>query len=154
MKPFLAESGRSPSCDAALLKQGLGGAQTHAGWSTSSIQGFMRLKSVWVIIKETISEFVGGAAFTLSAATAYSAMFSIAPLLVLVIGLAGLVFGEQQVRAEVQRRLGSFVGAKATHLIESMMSAQFKGGSLKASIIGGVALYLGRVGFSGSSRSH
>ncbi len=103
----------------------------------------MTLKSAWTMTKETVSDFAGGPALTLSAATAYYAVFSIAPLLVLVVGLAGLVFWQQAVGVEVGKQLGSYVGPKATSLIQSMMSAQMRGGTLMASIIGAVTLIFG-----------
>lgn len=103
----------------------------------------MKLKSIWFVIKEAVGEFATGPALGLSAATAYYAVFSIAPLLVLVVGLAGLVFGEGKVLSEIHRQLGSYLGPKATHLLESMMRAQLKSSSLMASIIGAVALVFG-----------
>jgi membrane protein len=109
----------------------------------------MNLKSTWSYLKETINEFQQDRTLRLAAATAYYAVFSIGPLLVLVVGLAGLVFGEERVRQEVGRQLQSFVGPQSTHMIQSMMSAQQKGGSLLATIIGGVALVLGATGVFG-----
>lgn len=105
-----------------------------------------RKKSFWGLLKEAVREFMGDPAFQLSAATAFYSIFSIGPLLVLVIGLAGLVFGEAHVQQEVGRQLASFVGQKSTQMIQSMMAAQEKGGSLLASILGGVALVFGSTG--------
>ncbi|HEV2210421.1 MAG TPA: YihY/virulence factor BrkB family protein [Verrucomicrobiae bacterium] len=109
----------------------------------------MQNKSFWGMIKETVNQFSEHRVLRLAAATAYYAAFSIAPLLVLVVGLAGLVFGEQRVQQEVQRQVQSFVGEKSAQLIGSMMGAQHQGGSLVATIVGGAALVLGATGIFG-----
>lgn len=109
----------------------------------------MKVGSVWNITRETVTEFLDDPALALSAATAYYAIFSIAPLLVLTVGVTGLVFGEDRVRQEVAAQLQSFVGGKSAQLIESMMSAQYKGGSLMATIVGGIALFIGATGVFG-----
>ncbi|HET7624421.1 MAG TPA: YhjD/YihY/BrkB family envelope integrity protein [Verrucomicrobiae bacterium] len=101
------------------------------------------MKSVWALLKDTIKKFSADPILRLSAATAYYSIFSIAPLLVLIAGLAALVFGEQKVSEEVGRQLTSFVGPQATHMIQSMMTAQKKSGGLLAVIIGGIALVFG-----------
>jgi membrane protein len=111
--------------------------------------GNMKLKAVWVLLKETVNEFQQDRTLRLAAATAYYAVFSIGPLLVLVVGLAGVVFGEERVKQEIVRQLQSFVGPQSTKMIESMMSAQERSGSWLATIIGGVALIIGASGVFG-----
>src|ERR1051325_3871226 len=107
------------------------------------------MKQAWGITKRTVDKFLEDKTLRLSAATAYYAVFSIGPLLVLVIGLAGLAFGEERVREEVTRQVRSFVGEQPAHLIQSMMSAQHQGGSLMATIVGGAALVMGAAGIFG-----
>jgi membrane protein len=104
------------------------------------------MKKTLELIKETIDEFVAVPTLSLGAATAYYAVFSIGPLLVLAAGLGGMVFGEQRMHAEVERQLLAFLGPKSTRLVESMMSAQFKGGSLTTAAIGAIALVIGATG--------
>ncbi len=109
----------------------------------------MSVKSSWAILKDTFQSFSDDRTTRLAAATAYYAVFSIGPLLVLIIGVAGLVFGEEKVRTEVTQQVQSFVGGKSANVINSMMTTQQKGGSLMATIIGGVALVLGATGVFG-----
>jgi hypothetical protein len=54
--------------------------------------------------------------------------------------------GPVEVEKEVARELQSFVGPKATSIIQSMMSAQIKGGSVMAIALGGIALVFGATG--------
>lgn len=101
------------------------------------------MKSAWTILKQTAKGFSADSILNLSAATAYYAIFSIAPLLVLAAGLASLVFGQKRVQDEIGRQLQSFVGPKATHVLQSMMGAQMKHNGTLAVIVGAVALIFG-----------
>ncbi|HLH55870.1 MAG TPA: YihY/virulence factor BrkB family protein [Verrucomicrobiae bacterium] len=99
--------------------------------------------------KETVNEFLQDRAMRLAAATAYYAVFSIGPLLVLSVGLAGLVCGEEAVRKEVVTQARSFVGEKSATLINTMMSVDRKGTSAMATLIGAAALVIGATGAFG-----
>ena len=109
----------------------------------------MKLKSVWAHLKETINGFHQDRVLRLAAATAYYSVFSIGPLLVLIVGLAGVAFGEENVRKEVTVQAQSILGQKSANVISSMMTVQRSGDSLIATIIGGVALLLGATGVFG-----
>jgi membrane protein len=109
----------------------------------------MNLKILWAVLKEAVNEFLQDRAMRLAAATAYYAIFSIGPLLVLVIGLAGVVFGEAAVRKAATEQIRSFVGDKAANLVSTMMSAREQGGSLLATILGAAALVIGATGAFG-----
>src|SRR4051812_35642356 len=100
----------------------------------------MGVKSGWNIIKETVNSFNEDRVLRLSAAMAYYAIFSIGPLLVLVIGVAGLVFGEDTVRHQVTSEVQSLVGQKSAKMIESMMNSQHHGKSIIATVVGGIGL--------------
>ena len=106
----------------------------------------MSIKSAWTIFKRILNSFSRDRVMTLSAALAYYAMFSIAPLLVLAIGVAGLVFGDQAAQHQLAGQIQGFVGPKAARVIESMMAAQEKSGSLIATIVGIVLMFLGASG--------
>lgn len=109
----------------------------------------MKSKSVWGMLKQTFSEFGEDRVLRHSAALAYYAVFSIGPLLVLIVGVAGLAMGEENVRAKVHEQLTSLLGANSAGMVESMMDARKQGGSLLATVIGGVALLIGASGVFG-----
>ncbi len=54
----------------------------------------MRLRHLFPLLKDAASEWVDDGAMRLSSSLAYYAIFSLAPLLVIMISMAGLVFGE------------------------------------------------------------
>jgi len=104
---------------------------------------------LWATTKETVNEFLQDRAMRLAAATAYYAIFSIGPLLVLVVGLTGVVFGEDTVRQQVVQQVRSFVGERSATVVSSMMSARHTGGSILATILGAAALVIGATGAFG-----
>jgi membrane protein len=106
-------------------------------------------KFLWITAKETVNEFLQDRVMRLAAATAYYAIFSIGPLLVLTIGVAGIVFGEEEVRKNVVGQIRSFVGEKSATMINSMLATQQQGGSVIATIIGSAALVIGATGAFG-----
>jgi membrane protein len=59
----------------------------------------------------------------MGAALSYYTLFSIAPLLLIVIGVAGLVFGEQAARGEIMGQLADLVGPEGARTIEDMLAA-------------------------------
>ncbi len=72
------------------------------------------MKKGWAILKGTFKEFNEDNVLRLSAALAYYAVFSIGPLLVIVVGLAGLAFGHEKVRHQVEQQLQVMVGEKSS----------------------------------------
>ena len=103
----------------------------------------------WAILKETGREFMEDKVLRLSAALAYYALFSIGPLLIIVVGLTSLALGKESVRYAVEHQLQGFMGENAATTVESMMAAHKESDSLVATIVGIVALLFGASGVFG-----
>ena len=58
----------------------------------------MNLREAWSLARETMSSWIDDYAPSMGAALAYYTVFSIAPLLLIVIAVAGLVFGAEAAR--------------------------------------------------------
>lgn len=58
---------------------------------------------------------------SMGAALAYYTLFSIAPLLLIVIAVAGLVFGEQAARGEVMEQLSDLIGLQGAMAVEDLL---------------------------------
>ena len=101
------------------------------------------------ITKGTISEFIEDAVPRLAAALAYYAMFSIGPLLIIVLAVAGLFFDSAAVRHEVEQQIQGFIGQKAADTLESMLSTQSHDSSVIATVLGTMVLLLGASGVFG-----
>jgi membrane protein len=81
------------------------------------------------------------------AALAYYTLFALAPMLLIVIAIAGAVYGEEAVRGEVVGQINQLLGQDGAELVESLLrNARENGGGLLAAVLGGVTLALGATG--------
>src|SRR5690606_32263226 len=107
-------------------------------------------KSIWEIIKQTWKEFSEDDCPQMAGALAYYTVFSLPPLLVLVIIIAGLAFGRQAVEGHVEREIAGLIGPSAAEQIQTMISNASQrleaGGGLIPTIIGVGALIFGATG--------
>ncbi|HEY3054540.1 MAG TPA: YihY/virulence factor BrkB family protein [Thermoanaerobaculia bacterium] len=99
------------------------------------------------LFKQTWTEFVEDKASRLGAALAYYTIFSIAPLLLIAVAIAGFVFGRDAAQGRIQQELAGALGPNAANAISDMIrnAAKPKSGTL-ATIIGVVILILGAAG--------
>ncbi len=99
------------------------------------------------LFKQTFKEFGEDKAPRLGAALAYYTVFSIAPLLLIAIAIAGFVFGEEAAHKEISGQLGGLLGREGAKSIEEMIksAAKPKTGML-ATIVGIITLFFGASG--------
>ncbi|MEO1298764.1 MAG: YihY/virulence factor BrkB family protein [Cyanobacteria bacterium J06636_16] len=77
----------------------------------------MSPKQVWRVIKEAFQEWNNDNASRLAAALAYYTIFSIAPLLILIIAIAGLFFDSSAVREQMTGQIESLLGSSGAEFI-------------------------------------
>lgn len=58
-------------------------------------------KAVWELLRDTVVSWLEDYAPSMGAALSYYTLFSLAPLLLIVVSVAGMVFGEEAARGEV-----------------------------------------------------
>lgn len=84
---------------------------------------------------------------SLGASIAFYAMFALAPMLVLAIAAAGLLFEAEAVRGQVFTQIRGLIGDEAARTVEAMIrSASLEQGSAMASAIGGATVVIGATG--------
>ncbi len=107
----------------------------------------IRVQSIFKLIKEAFGEWQQDKASMLAAALAYYTVFSIAPLLVIAIAIAGAVFGEDAAQGEIVSQINQLVGQEGAEAIETILANADRPqlGSL-ASIISVVVLFIGASG--------
>ncbi len=104
----------------------------------------MTLKDLWGLVKAAVSGWVDDYAQSMGAALAYYTMFSIAPLLLIVISIAGLVFGDEAARGEIFAQLEGMLGAPGATAIQGLLeSVRRPAESLAATAFGVVLLMIG-----------
>jgi membrane protein len=103
-----------------------------------------RVAQIWALARDATSAWIDDGAPSMGAALAYYTLFSLAPLLLISISLAGLLFGEEAARGEVIGQLSSLVGEQSARTIESMLVALNRPqAGVAGAIIGGVTLLIG-----------
>lgn len=81
----------------------------------------MKLKELWDIAVTTFKDWSARDVGTDAASLAYSAIFSMPGLLIIVIWFAGIFFGEEAVRGEITSLLGSMMGHNVGKSVEEMV---------------------------------
>ena len=82
----------------------------------------MKLEPGVSFLREVVAEWRKDNALSLGAALAFYALFSLAPLLVLIIAIVGLVFGRAAAQGEIVARVAGAVGPEAAKVIEGMIA--------------------------------
>src|SRR3954462_9051996 len=77
---------------------------------------------------------------SMGAALSYYALFSIAPLLLIVIGVAGYFFGEQAARGEIFGQVAGLIGPEGARTIEGLVASARKPESGILAVLFGTAL--------------
>ena len=102
------------------------------------------------VLKETFREFGEDKVPRLGAALAYYTIFSVGPLLLIAVAMAGLFFGQEAAQGKISAELGKVFGSQMAKSLEQMVqaAAKPKSGTL-ATIVGVVTLMLGASGVFG-----
>lgn len=101
----------------------------------------------WKILSATFMGFIDDNGLKHSASLAYYTIFSIAPLLILVISLAGFVFGADATANRLYPQIAHYVGSSAALQIQEILKKlALSGKSFGAVVIGIIALFIGASG--------
>ncbi len=111
----------------------------------------MNSGEIFSILKKTASDWLEDQAPTLGAALAYYTVFSLAPLLIIAIAIAGLVLGQEAAQGQIFDQLRGLLGEESGKAMQEMVeSASAKPASgVTATLIGVVTLLFGASGVFG-----
>src|ERR1700704_4089426 len=89
---------------------------------------------LWAMLKQAGTAWLDDYAASMGAALAYYTLFSLAPLLLLVIAIAGLVFGADAARGQIVSQLSGLIGQEGAVAVQGLLkSASHPGQSVIAS---------------------
>jgi len=102
------------------------------------------LKVVWGVVRDTVSDWITHNASSLGAALAFYTLFSIAPILVIAMAVAGSVFGPNVAETQVLDQMRGLLGDAGAKAVQSLLASAHQSG-LKgiAAAIGVVTLLIG-----------
>jgi len=122
------------------------------GWKRSPGMNLQAIREnrIVFLVSETVQSFIEDKALRLAAALAYYSVFSIAPLLVIAISLAGLVFGVDAVKGQLEDQMRSYIGKEAASAVQALVqsAAKPKEGWI-GTVTGFVVLLIGASGVFG-----
>lgn len=97
--------------------------------------------------KETVEAVAADRVPTLAAAMTYYTFFSVAPLVIIAVAIAGSIFGEQAARGEISRQLVGLLGVTASKAVEDLVKgASAERSGLVATLLGVVGIIFGATG--------
>jgi membrane protein len=98
----------------------------------------------WELVQNAVTAWVDDYAASMGAALAYYSVFSMAPLLVIVISIAGLVFDQEVAQGEVFAQLSGLMGADSAKAVEATLASFSKPrNGIAATIVSVVVLLIG-----------
>jgi membrane protein len=109
------------------------------------------MKAIWQLLGAAIASWSEDKAPRLGAALAYYTVFSLAPLLVIAVGIAGVFFGEEAARGQIVDQIRGLVGDQGAQAVETMVehAGRQKTSGVVATAIGLAMLLFGASGVFG-----
>src|ERR1041385_5977959 len=102
-----------------------------------------RVKRVFDLFKQTASDWMADNAPRLGASLAYYTVFSISPLMVIVMAIAGFWFGQETAHRQIFNEISGLIGPQGAHAIEGLLqNAQEPHTGTLAAIIAVVTLLI------------
>jgi len=106
-----------------------------------------KLKLGLSVLAETIAGWNEHKAVRLGAALAYFAIFAIAPVLIIAIGIAGLVYGQAATEGNIVSSISGVVGNSAAQFVQDLVASVSRpGAGVIAAAVGVAGIILGSAG--------
>jgi membrane protein len=111
-------------------------------------------KTIWALLKDTILAFIEDEALSRGAAIAFYTVTSIAPILLIVIAIAGLAFGREAAQGALTAQIGGLMGQQTAEVLQSAVAnASGKSSGILATILGIAAVVVTASGVFGEMQS-
>ena len=106
-----------------------------------------KVNKILHLLHLTFQEFIADNAIKLSAALSYYTIFSLPPLLIIIISLSGYFFGAEAVRGEIFGQINELVGnSAALQIQETIKNVKLSTSNTFTTIVGVVVLFIGASG--------
>src|SRR5919202_851059 len=103
----------------------------------------MQITTFWRVTRRALQDWWEDNCLRLAASLAFYTALSLAPLVLLIVSLAGLVLDRQQVAGQLESQLEGLMGTAGRELITSILAATSPQGGALATVIGLVTLFIG-----------
>jgi membrane protein len=110
--------------------------------------------TAWKMLKDTVLAFINDEALSRGAAIAFYTVTSIAPVLLIVIAIAGLAFGRDAAQNAITAQLSGLMGQQTAEVLQAAVAnASSKSSGIMATIIGIITLLVTASGVFGEMQS-
>src|ERR1051326_1625389 len=104
-------------------------------------------KNTWSVLKQTFSDFAALSITRMAAALSYYTVFSLAPMLLVIITILGFFFGREAIEGRIYQQIQFFVGSEPAAQIQQLIkNAAIAPSITLASVIGVIALIFSATG--------
>jgi membrane protein len=106
-----------------------------------------RIKRWWRILRRAFDEFYSDNGMKLSASLSYYTLFSLGPMLVVIISFAGIFYGREAAQGEIYGQIKGLIGSEAALQVQGIIAnIQHTDGGVTGAIVGIVLLLIGATG--------
>lgn len=98
------------------------------------------LKHARKLLEATVENYIISDSLTRGAAIAFYSVTSLVPVLVIVIAIAGVAFGEEAARGAIVRELALLIGADSARLIQGAIESAYSSGSNRFALVVGIVI--------------
>lgn len=112
----------------------------------------MNATALWPVLRQTISAWNEDEAPRLGAALAFYTILSLAPLVILAMGIFGLILGSEKAQIQLLNQVESTIGREGSETFKAMIESQRPATGLFPSIIGTITLLFGAARVFGELR--
>lgn len=103
-----------------------------------------KLIEIWEFIERVFDQWIEDKCPKLGAALSFYTIFSLSPLLVIAVSIAGFIFGEEAARGEIVYQIQDLVGKEGAMIVQTALkNAQYSADGLRALVISAVTLLIG-----------
>ena len=106
------------------------------------MESIFRIKDIPSLIKETYKDWVDDEPFDQSAIVAYYSIFSLPALLIIIVTIAGIAFGQKAVQDQISSQIGGMIGPDSAKDIQGMIASSYQQGNSGIALVIGVATLL------------
>lgn len=111
----------------------------------------MKPKSLWQFAKDVVVQWIEDQPFPLAAALSYYTLFSLAPLLIIIIAIAGFVFGQEAAQNRIVETIQGLIGHDSAKAIQDMIqnASDQRETGIVSTVLGVILLLFGAGGVVG-----
>jgi membrane protein len=107
----------------------------------------IKFKTIWSLLTDTYNQLLDDKGFKMAAALSYYAAFSLGPLLIIIISIAGFFFSEEAATGQIIKQMDDLMGRDGAELVQTIIKgAADTSTGIFATIVSVILLILGSVG--------